>query len=123
MINYKIILSYTEKLNIFNYLENIEKDQNIPMNISFRGNIEETTKFENTILFKVYYDVESLKYPIVLNWVGVFVLEFDEKPDVSVNDLFNDEKLQKQLDYFIDILARNLVGKLPSFTEMIGDNK
>lgn len=120
-MNYKIVLSYTEKLNIFNYLENIEKDQNIPMNISFRGNIEENDKEENNILFKVYYDLESSKYPIVLNWVGVFVLQFDEKPDVSVNDLFNDEKLQKQLDYFIEMLARNLVGKLPSFSEMIGE--
>ena len=120
-MNYKIVLSYTEKLNIFNYLENIEKNENIPMNISFRGNIEENDKFENSIFFKVYYDLESSKYPIVLNWVGVFVLQFDEKPDVSVNDLFEDEKLQKQLDYFIEMLARNLVGKLPSFSEMIGE--
>lgn len=91
------------------------------MNISFRGNIEENDKEENNILFKVYYDLESSKYPIVLNWVGVFVLQFDEKPDVSVNDLFKDEKLQKQLDNFIEMLSRNLVGKLPSFSEMIGE--
>ena len=120
MLNYEIILSYTEKLNIFNYLENIEMDQNIPMSISFRGFIEENDKLENSILFKVYYDVESSKYPIVLNWVGVFVLQFDEKPDVTVEELFKDEKLQKQLDNFLEILARNLVGKLPSFSEMIG---
>ena len=91
------------------------------MNISFRGNIEENDKEENNILFKVYYDFESSKYPIVLNWVGVFVLQFDEKPDVSVNDLFKDEKLQKQLDNFIEMLSRNLVGKLHSFSEMIGE--
>ena len=119
MLNYKIVLSYTEKLNIFNYLENIEMDQNIPMSIGFRGFIEENDKLENSILFKVYYDVESSKCPIVLNWVGVFVLQFDEKPDVTVEDLFNDENLQKELDIFIGILARNLVGKLPSFSEMI----
>ena len=79
MVNYKIILSYTEKLNIFNYLESINEDQNIPMSISFRGFIDENDKLENSILFKVYYDVESSKYPIVLNWVGVFVLQFDEE--------------------------------------------
>lgn len=120
MLNYKIILSYTEKLNIFNYLENINENQNIPMNISFRGVIDENNKLENSIIFKVYYDVESSKYPIVLNWVGAFVLQFSEKPNVKVNELFKDEKLQKQLDSFIEILSRNLVGKLPSFTEMIG---
>ena len=90
------------------------------MNIAFRGFIEENDKLENSILFKVYYDVESSRYPIVLNWVGVFILQFDEKADVSVDDLFGDKKLQEQLDNFIEILARNLVGKLPSFTEMIG---
>ena len=121
MLNYKIILSYTEKLNIFNYLESINENQNIPMNISFRGVIDENNKLENSIIFKVYYDVESSKYPIVLNWVGAFVLQFNEKPNVSVNELFKDEKLQKQLDSFIEILSRNLVGKLPSFTEMIGE--
>ena len=120
MLNYKIILSYTEKLNIFNYLESINEDQNIPMSISFRGFIDENDKLENSILFKVYYDVESSKYPIVLNWVGVFVLQFYE--NVTVDELFKDEKLQEQLDNFIQILARNLVGKLPSFTEMIGGN-
>ena len=78
MLNYKIILSYTEKLNIFNYLENINENQNIPMNISFRGVIDENNKLENSIIFKVYYDVESSKYPIVLNWVGAFVLQFSE---------------------------------------------
>ena len=91
------------------------------MNISFRGVIDENNKLENSIIFKVYYDVESSKYPIVLNWVGAFVLQFNEKPNVSVNELFKDEKLQKQLDSFIEILSRNLVGKLPSFTEMIGE--
>ena len=121
MLNYKIILSYTEKLNIFNYLESINENQNIPMSISFRGVIDENNKLENSIIFKVYYDVESSKYPIVLNWVGAFVLQFNEKPNVSVNELFKDEKLQKQLDSFIEILSRNLVGKLPSFTEMIGE--
>lgn len=120
MLNYNIILSYTEKLNIFNYLENIEEDQNIPMSIAFRGFIDENDRLENSISFKVYYDVESSKYPIVLNWVGVFVLQFDEKPNVTVDELFKDEKLQEQLDNFIEILARNLVGKLPSFSEMIG---
>ena len=122
MLDYKIILSYTEKLNIFNYLENIEMNQNIPMSIGFRGFIEENDKLENSILFKVYYDVESSKCPIVLNCVVVFILQFDEKPDVTVEELFNDKNLQKELDVFIGILARNLVGKLPSFTEMIGGN-
>lgn len=122
MLNYDIILSYTEKLNIFNYLENIEMDQNIPLSVAFRGVIEENDKLDNSILFKVYYDIESSKYPIVLNWVGVFVLQFDEEPNVNVEELFNDKKLQKQLDLFSEMLARNLVGKLPSFTEMIGDN-
>ena len=122
MLNYKIILSYTEKLNIFNYLESITEDQNIQMSVSFRGVIDENDKLENSIIFKVYYDVESSKYPIVLNWVGVFILQFDEKPNVTVEELFNDERLQEQLDNFIKILARNLVGKLPSFSEMIGGN-
>ena len=122
MLNYEIILSYTEKLNIFNYLENITEDQNITMSIAFRGFVDENDKLENSIIFKVYYDVESSKYPIVLNWVGVFILQFDEKPNVTVDDLFKDEKLQEQLNNFIEILAKNLVGKLPSFSEMIGGN-
>lgn len=122
MLNYNIILSYTEKLNIFNYLENIELEENIPMSIGFRGVIEENEKLDNSILFRVYYDVESSKFPIVLNWVGVFVLQFEEEPEVSVEELFNDKKLQKNLDLFSEMLARNLVGKLPSFSEMIGDN-
>ena len=52
MLNYNIILSYTEKLNIFNYLENIEEDQNIPMSIAFRGFIDENDRLENSISFK-----------------------------------------------------------------------
>ena len=122
MLKYNIILRYTEKLNIFNYLEDIDMDQDIPLSIGFRGFIEETDKYDNSILFKVYYDAESSKLPIVLNWVGVFVLQFDEEPNVTVKELFNDEKLQKELNLFIEIFARNLVGKLPSFTEMIGGN-
>lgn len=52
----------------------------------------------------------------------VFVLQFDETPNVTVDELFKDEKLQEQLDIFIELLARNLVVKLPSFSEMIGGN-
>ena len=52
--------------------------------------------------------------------MGLFVLQFDETPNVNVDELFKDKKLQEQLDNFIEILARNLVGKLPSFSEMIG---
>ena len=122
MLNFNIVLSFTERLNISNFLENIDPGQNIPLNVSFRGTIGENTNLENSILFKVYYDVESLKFPIALNWVGVFVLQFEEEPNVTIDDLFNDEIIQNELDNFMEMLSRNLIGNLPSFSEIM-ENK
>ena len=122
MLNYNIISHYTEKLNIFNYLEIIEKDQNIHMDIGFRGSIKENNKLDNSILFKVYCDIESPQNPIVLNWVGVFILQFDERPNINVDDLFNDKNIQNQLDDVMTMLSQNLIGDLPSFSQ-IAENK
>lgn len=123
MLDFNIVLSFTERLNISNYIENINNGQNIPLNVSFRGFISENDKLENSILFKVYYDVESLKFPIALNWVGVVILQFNNKPDVTVDELFNDENIQHELDGFIKMLSRNLIGNLPSFAEIMENKK
>ena len=123
MPDFNIVHSFTERLNIFNYIENMDEGQNIPLNIAFRGIIDDNNKIENRLLFKVYYDVESINFPIVLNWVGVFVLQFDEKPDVSIDDLFGDENIQNELDSYMIMLSRNLVGNLPSFAEIMENKK
>ncbi|WP_410319618.1 hypothetical protein [Methanobrevibacter sp.] len=123
MPDFNIVHSFTERLNIFNYIENMDGGQNIPLNIAFRGIIDDNNKIENRLLFKVYYDVESINFPIVLNWVGVFVLQFDEKPDVSIDDLFGDENIQNELDSYMMMLSRNLVGNLPSFAEIMENKK
>lgn len=123
MPDFNIVHSFTERLNIFNYIENMDEGQNIPLNIAFRGIIDDNNKIENRLLFKVYYDVESINFPIVLNWVGVFVLQFDEKPDVSIDDLFGDENIQNELDSYMMMLSRNLVGNLPSFAEIMENKK
>ena len=124
MVNFDIIQVYTEKLTIFNYYEYFGNDENIPLNIGFRGWIEKYGEEKNKIIFKVYYDVESTKFPIVLNWVGVFLLNFDDEPEnITEKELFENEDIQQQLNKFIDQFSTNLVGKLPSFTEMMVDNK
>ena len=123
MPDFNIVHSFTERLNIFNYIENMDEGQNIPLNIAFRGIIDDNNKIENRLLFKVYYDVESINFPIALNWVGVFVLQFDEKPDVSIDDLFGDENIQNELDSYMMMLSRNLVGNLPSFAEIMENKK
>ena len=123
MPDFNIVHSFTERLNIFNYIENMDEGKNIPLNIAFRGIIDDNNKIENRLLFKVYYDVESINFPIALNWVGVFVLQFDEKPDVSIDDLFGDENIQNELDSYMMMLSRNLVGNLPSFAEIMENKK
>ncbi len=123
MQDLNIVHSFTERLNISNYIENIDKGQNIPLNISFRGVIGNNHKLENSILFKVYYDVESVNFPIALNWVGVFVIQFDEKVDVTIDDLFKNESIIKELNSYMEMLSRNLAGNLPSFSEIMENKK
>lgn len=122
MSDFEIILSFTEKLNISNYIEH-GKNQSIPLNVSFRGFISENNKLKNSILFKVYYDIDSIEFPISLNWVGVFVLQFDDEPNVTVDDLFKNENIQNELDSFIQLLSRNLAGNLPSFSEIMENRR
>ena len=124
MFEFKITKVYSEKLTIYNFLEGNEKNQNIPLNISYRGFIENDKFDENILKFKVYFDVESLNFPISLNWVGVFILEFDSYPTViNVEDLFEDKNIQECLNKFIKQFSMNLIGKLPSFTEMMENKK
>lgn len=123
MVTFDIIEFYTEKLTLFNYTESFEKDKNIPLNIAFRGIVEKYDEDENKIIFKVYYDLESTRFPIVLNWVGVFLLKFDgEFDDITDKLLFEDDNIQQKLNKVIDQFSINLDGKLPSFTKMMEDN-
>lgn len=124
MFEFEIIKAYSEKLTIYNFLEINEKNQNIQLNISYRGFIENSKFDENNLKFKVYYDAESINFPISLNWVGVFILEFDTYPnEINVEDLFEDKSIQECLNKFIKQFSMNLVGRLPSFTEMMETKK
>ena len=50
MPDFNIVHSFTERLNIFNYIENMDEGQNIPLNIAFRGIIDDNNKMENRLL-------------------------------------------------------------------------
>lgn len=50
MQDLNIVHSFTERLNISNYIENIDKGQNIPLNISFRGFINNNSNWKFLII-------------------------------------------------------------------------
>ena len=50
MPDFNIVYSFTERLNIFNYIENMDEGQNIPLNIAFRCIIDDNNKMENRLL-------------------------------------------------------------------------
>lgn len=109
---------YTEKLNITNHIDVLDNDTNIKMNINMKGVFQDTDKWDDCVLFKVYYDVESEKAPISLNWVGVFVLKFInqlDNYDVNVEEIFYDENIKQILNEFIKQFSLNLRGELPYF--------
>ena len=51
------------------------------------------------------------------------IVKISEVLNISIDDLFEDENIQNELDSYMMMLSRNLVGNLPSFAEIMENKK
>lgn len=119
---YEIKRLYTESLNTSFFPEFLKTDQ-VQLLVNFNTNI--IPYDEKIFSLNMVYSVTTNKAPIFLNWVGVCVLEFEDKcvDDINSDKLLNNPRIKEFLDEVVNKLSFFIGGDLPKMYDIKGDIK
>lgn len=121
-MDYKIKKLYTESLNT-SFFPEFLKDDKVGLIVNFNTSI--IPKNEKIFLLKIVYSVTTNKAPVYLNWVGVCILEFEDKclEKINSDNLLNDPVIKEFLDEVVNNLSFFISGNLPKLSDIKGDVK
>ena len=115
-MNYSIVNLYTEYLNLSSFKNNVGDENNIESLAKVNTSVI-PLKQENLYHFLIEFTLRAVNNPIILNWRGVVILEYDGSEKLTDDILFNDENIVKFVNDSMDKISFLLGGKLPDIID------
>lgn len=115
--NFKVI---TSKLNMFQYPECVNKNNN---NLKLNLSLEMIVPSENIQKIILTYNLSSIETPVFLMWECFITLIFDEKLENSLDkeEFFKLSEVISNIDSQIELVSKLSNLNLPLFSNTIGD--